>query len=65
MIPLLFEKKKRVSPQTFLDFVVLLGFIIEDGFLKVEVEMSNMQIWDKNDEKRATIDLGQWKKKLL
>ena len=44
MIPLLFEKKKRVSPQTFLDFVVLLGFIIEDGFLKVEVEMGNLQI---------------------
>ena len=65
VIPLLFEEEKMVYPWTLLDFVVLLGFIIEDGFLKVEVEMSNMQIWDKNDEKRATIDLGQWKKKVL
>ena len=44
MIPLLFEKKKRVSLRTFLDFVALLRFIIEDGFLKFEVEMGNIQI---------------------
>lgn len=42
VIPLLFEDEKRVSPQTLLDFVVLLGFILEDGFLKVEVERGNM-----------------------
>lgn len=43
VIPLLFEGEKRVSPQTFLDFIVFLGFILEDGFLKVEVERGNMQ----------------------
>ena len=42
VIPLLFEEEKRVSLQMLLDFVVLLGFILEDGFLKVEVEMGNM-----------------------
>ena len=43
VISLLFEEEKRVSPLTLLDFVVLLGFILEDGFMKVEVEKGNIQ----------------------
>ena len=43
VISLLFEEEKRVSLQTFLDFVALLGFILEDGFMKVEVEKENIQ----------------------
>lgn len=43
VIPLLIEEEKRVSPQTFLDFIVFLGFILEDGFMKVKVERDNMQ----------------------
>ena len=65
VISLLFEEEKRVSLQTFLDFVALLGFILEDGFMKVEVEKGNIQRWKESDEKRATVDLGQWKKKLF
>ena len=42
VIPLIFEEEKRVSSWTFLDFVALPGFILEDGFLKLEVEMGNM-----------------------
>ena len=43
VIPLLFEEEKRVSLQTFLNFIVFIGFILKDGFLKVEVERGNMQ----------------------
>lgn len=32
VIPL--EEKKKVSPQSFLDFVYLLGFILGDRFFK-------------------------------
>ena len=42
VIPLIFEEEKRVSSWMFLDFVALPGFILEDGFLKLEVEMGNM-----------------------
>ena len=36
VIPLLFEEEKMVYPQTLLDFVFLLGFILENEFMKVE-----------------------------
>ena len=42
VIPLIFEEEKRVSSWMFLDFVALHGFILEDGFLELEVEMGNM-----------------------
>ena len=42
VIPLIFEEEKRVSSWMFLDFVALPGFILKDGFLKLEVEMGNM-----------------------
>ena len=42
VIPLIFEEEKKVSSWLFLDFVALHGFILEDGFLKLEVEMGNM-----------------------
>ena len=42
VIPLLFKEEKRVSLQMFLNFVALLGFILEDGFMKVEVEKGNI-----------------------
>ena len=42
VIPLIFEEEKKVSSWMFLDFVALHGFILEDGFLELEVEMGNM-----------------------
>ena len=42
VIPLIFEEEKKVSSWLFLDFVALHGFILEDGFLELEVEMGNM-----------------------
>ena len=36
VIPLLFEEEKMVYLRTLLDFVFLLGFILENEFMKVE-----------------------------
>ena len=47
VIPFLFAKEKRLSPQTLLDFITLLVFIFGDGFLKFEVEKGNIQRWGK------------------
>lgn len=43
MVPLPFEEEKRVSLWTFLNFIALLKFILEDGFMKLEIEKGNMQ----------------------
>ena len=43
VIPLPFEQEKRVSLWTFLNFIVLLKFILDDGFMKLDIEKGNMQ----------------------
>ena len=53
VIPLLFEEEKMVYLRTLLDFVFLLGFILENEFMKVE--KGNMQRGEGNDEERVAV----------